>query len=53
MPIDAPGPVIEVTRPTVMSAALAGSAISEAIAAALARRSKLLTRTSGFAAKSQ
>src|SRR5580658_3253204 len=51
MPIDAPGPVIEVTRPTVISGALAGSAISEAIAAAPARRSKLLTRTSGLRRK--
>src|ERR1700730_7852478 len=46
MPMDAPGPVIEVTRPTVMSAALAGRTIAEAIAAAPARRTILFTRTS-------
>jgi hypothetical protein len=31
MPIDAFGPVIDVTKPTVMSAAIAGAARSEAI----------------------
>ena len=38
MPIEAPGPVIEVINPTVMSAAAAGKAITEAMATAAAKR---------------
>jgi hypothetical protein len=40
MPIEAPGPVIEVINPTVMSAAAAGKAITEAMATAAAKRTE-------------
>ena len=46
MPIEAPGPVIEVINPTVMSAAAAGKAITEAMATAAAKRTEWSTRTS-------
>src|SRR5579872_6385260 len=46
MPIEAPGPVSDVTRPTVMSAACAGRATNAATAAAPATRKKFRTQTS-------
>ena len=46
MPIEAPGPVIEVINPTVMSAAAAGKAITEVTITTAAKRTEWSTRTS-------
>jgi hypothetical protein len=50
MPIEAPGPVIDVIKPTLISAAPAGSASSEAIVTPPTERRNLFTNASQLAA---